>query len=254
MSAFSLRLDSHLSRQRTGLTWIELVFGLAAGVLVTGLVLALMLPSVGRGREAARRTQCKSNLKQIGLALHNYHDTYGMFPPAYTVDADGKPLHSWRTLILPYLEHAPRYNSLDLSKSPDDPANAAEFQYPMPTYSCPSMPTPPGQTTYLAVVTPDSILQPGKSRSLSGIGDGTSNTILVIEVPFEHAVSWMSPQDADESLILQSFQADSKQTQHSGGAHALFADGTVRFLSSKIEPATLKALLTANSREQIGEF
>ena len=79
------------------------------------LVIALMLPAQRRAREPARRSQCKNNLKQIGLALHNYHETYGAFPPAYTVDADGKRLHSWRTLILPYLDQAPLYDKIDFS-------------------------------------------------------------------------------------------------------------------------------------------
>jgi type II secretory pathway pseudopilin PulG len=102
------------------------------GRLVTGLtvlailavVVAMLLPSVRRARPAARRSQCKNNLKQIGLALYNYEADYHAFPPAYTVDADGKPLHSWRTLILPYLDQQPLYARIDLSKPWDDPANA----------------------------------------------------------------------------------------------------------------------------------
>jgi hypothetical protein len=62
----------------------------------------LMLPAIQDSREAARRRLCESNMTQIGVALRNYHDHHGSFPPAYTVDEEGNPLHSWRTLILPY--------------------------------------------------------------------------------------------------------------------------------------------------------
>src|SRR5207248_11120546 len=62
---------------------------------------ALMLPAVQQAREAARRTQCSNNLRQIGLALHNYAQVYGSFPPAFVADEEGKPMHSWRVLILP---------------------------------------------------------------------------------------------------------------------------------------------------------
>ena len=76
------------------------------GVLgIIALVIALLLPLARNGAgPAARRAQCTNNLKQIALALHNYEQAYKALPPAYTVDAEGRPLHSWRTLILPYLE------------------------------------------------------------------------------------------------------------------------------------------------------
>lgn len=235
---------------RTGLSRAEILFTVAAAISILGLLLALLLPSAGRGREPARRAMCKHHLREIGLALRGYHDFNGVFPPVHTVDADGKPLHSWRTLILPYIEHAPRYNSLDLSKPWGDPTNIAEFQKPAPFYSCPSSIVAAEKTTYLAVVNTDSVLQPNKSRALSDISDGAANTILVIEVPYQHAVSWMLPQDAVTAQVLRHFQGDLKEWQHFGGTHALFADGTVKFISLKIEPAKLKALFTANGGEQ----
>ncbi|APZ94979.1 DUF1559 domain-containing protein [Fuerstiella marisgermanici] len=89
-------------------------------VLIGGVLLAMLLP-FNRGSEAPRRLQCKNNLKQIGLALHNYHDVYEAFPPAFTVNSDGHPLHSWRTLILPFMEQQALYDSIDLSKPWSDP-------------------------------------------------------------------------------------------------------------------------------------
>jgi len=106
---------------------VALVFVLMVGV-------ALLLPSVTRGREAARRTQCKNNLKQIMLALHNYHDEYHAFPPAFTTDCDGNRLHSWRTLILPYLDQQQLYTTIDLSKPWNDPANAEAFKTTVHVY------------------------------------------------------------------------------------------------------------------------
>ena len=107
-------------------------------VLLVGL--ALMLPAVSRGsREAAKRTQCKNNLKQIMLAFHNYHDTYSAFPPAYTTDADGRRLHSWRTLLLPYLDQQKLYSSIDLAKPWNDPVNAEARKSLLHVYSCPSV-------------------------------------------------------------------------------------------------------------------
>ena len=130
------------------------VFKVLAVVGVVGIVIALFLPAVRFTGPAAYRMQCSNNLKQIGLALHNYEEAYHAFPPAYTVDAAGKPLHSWRTLILPYLEQQLLYDKIDLSKPWDDPANQVAYDTHLPAYRCPSVDLPPGRTTYLAILAP----------------------------------------------------------------------------------------------------
>src|SRR4029450_11476448 len=82
---------------------------------VIGVLIGLLLPNMRRsGVSAARRMSCQNHLKQIAIALLNYQDVYHSLPPAYTVDASGKPLHSWRTLILPYLEPRALYEKIDL--------------------------------------------------------------------------------------------------------------------------------------------
>ena len=216
-------------KPRKGLTLFEFVVATGVVMLISFVAVMFLLP-VTRGREGARRSQCKNNLKQIGLALYNYHDQYHAFPPAYTVDADGKPLHSWRTLILPYLEQKALYDKIDLTKPWDDPANAEVFKlYPIDSYRCPSEPGPATHTTYLAVVTSNSCLRPGESARLSDIKDGTSGTLMVTEVDSEHAVPWMAPMDADESLFLAI--GPTSKLVHTGGVHAVLADGTVRFFT-----------------------
>lgn len=232
-----------------GFTLIELLVVLC----VIGALIAFLLPATRNVRPAARRTHCKNNLKQIGVALHNYHDAWGAFPPAYTVDADGKPLHSWRTLILPYIDQQPLYNRIDLSKPWNDPVNADIFQKThLPCYQCPSHTESMDKTTYVAVVTLNSILRPRSSCKIRDVTDGTSNTILVMEVDAAHAVLWMTPQDADESW-LHSLGATKKHS-HTGGAHALLADGTVKFVSQNINLPTLQGLITVDSGEEIGEY
>ena len=244
-----LRLVVRGSQSRTGLSLIEFL-GVAALIVV---LVAFLLPPVTRGsRPAARRTQCKNNLKQIGLALHNYADHYGAFPPAYTVDAKGRPLHSWRTLLLPYLDQVPLYETIDLSKPWDDPANAEAFKTNIAAYRCPSSTAPAGQTTYMAVVASEGAFRPAESRRISDFTDGTSNTLMVIEVDAEHAVHWMSPVDADESLVL-GFGPKSKLL-HTGGTHVLLADGAVRFLSQELSADIRRALITIAGNDQVGEF
>src|SRR3954454_16252831 len=93
--------ESNLPKQRGGWPKPSIEFLVVIGIL--GLLVFMFLP-IGRGgaREAARRMQCSNHLKQIGLALQNYHDEYRSLPPAYIADAEGKPMHSWRVLILPF--------------------------------------------------------------------------------------------------------------------------------------------------------
>jgi hypothetical protein len=225
---------------------------IGAFIGITVVLIGLFLPKMTRGREAARRTQCKNNLKTIALALHNYHDVYEAFPPAYTVDENGQRLHSWRTLILPWLEHSDRYQKIDLSKPWNHPSNAEAFKTTPDFYRCPGFELPADSTTYLAVVGENACFHPTKPRAISEINDGTSNTLMVIEVPVKQAVPWMSPQDADEQMLLRISQHD--ELAHTGGVQAALADGSVRFLSATMNPETRRAVISINGEEVIRDF
>lgn len=91
------------------------VFGVV-GLLCLGGGGYFLMKGVRSGRDAARRVMCKDNLHQIGIALHNYHEQHGSFPPAYTTDQNGKPLHSWRVLLLPYLDRPNLYQQIRLDE------------------------------------------------------------------------------------------------------------------------------------------
>ncbi|MEZ6034377.1 MAG: DUF1559 domain-containing protein [Planctomycetaceae bacterium] len=236
-----------LPPRRLGTTLLKIFLLVAIGFVLV----ALLLPGLQR-RDVARRTQCKNNLKQIGLALHNYHDDYGAFPPAYTVDSEGRPLHSWRTLLLPYLEHSNLYQEIDFSKPWNDPVNAAVFEVSINEFQCPSLSIPKNHTTYLGVNGPDSFFNANAARIISEITDGTSNTLTVVEVPYDQSVPWMAPQDADEASILQ--LTEDSQLAHTGGYQGLIADGSVRFISVRLDQSTLRALLTISAGDVVGEF
>ncbi len=100
------RMSTLRRSQRGGFTLIELLVVIA----IIAVLIALLLPAVQQARESARRTQCKNNLKQVGLALHNFHDVYDNFPPGM-LDDDGKN-YSWRTYLLPYIDQAPAYQAI----------------------------------------------------------------------------------------------------------------------------------------------
>jgi Protein of unknown function (DUF1559) len=121
--------------QKSNTTTIILlvVSGLFFGLFICGgIMAALLLPAIQSAREAARQVATGNNMPMISLALMNYEHTFKQFPPAYTVDAEGNKLHSWRTLILPLLEENSVYNTIDFSKPWDAPENNAARNAPPP--------------------------------------------------------------------------------------------------------------------------
>jgi prepilin-type processing-associated H-X9-DG protein len=232
--------------KRIALTLVELLVIIA----IIGVLVALLLPSVRTGREAARRNQCQNNLKQIAIALKRYEKANGALPPAYTTDADGKPLHSWRTLILPYIEEQALYESIDLTKPWDDVANAEAARTSVFTYQCSSTTDDDNRTTYLAVVSPTSCFRAAEPRSVSEITDRASETLMVIEVDSEHADPWMSPEDAHETLVL-GLGGPKSRTPHPAGMNAAFVDGHVQFLSFEMPADVRRAMISIAGNESL---
>jgi prepilin-type processing-associated H-X9-DG protein len=223
------------------------VVELLAVLGIIALLIALLLPFTRSARPAARLSQCVNNLKQIALALHNYEQAHNALPPAYTVDAKGRPLHSWRTLILPYLERGPLYETIDLSKPWNDPANAKAIETFLPVFRCAEAVGPQNTTTYLAIVAPNGCLIPRESRSLAEITDAHDSTLMVIEAGEENAVPWMAPMDADESLVMS--LGPTTKLHHTGGMNACFVDGSVKFLKANIPTKVRRALMSISGND-----
>lgn len=121
---------------RRAFTLIELLVVIA----IIAILIALLLPAVQQAREAARRSTCKNNLKQIGLAIHNYHDSHKVFPISH---GDTGNSFGWQAMILPYIDQGPLYNQIDFNTSITTAGNLTVAQTPVTVYLCPSDPTPP---------------------------------------------------------------------------------------------------------------
>ncbi|HEV3025719.1 MAG TPA: DUF1559 domain-containing protein, partial [Pirellulales bacterium] len=223
--------------------------------LCVPILIALLLPAVQAAREAARRAQCTNNLKQIGVALHVYHDLYGSFPPAYIADADGKPMHSWRVLILPFVEGQHIYDQYNFNEPWNGPNNRRLAAMMPSTYSCPSDPSTPGASTtaYLAIAGPGAVFDGDKRCTLNNVTDGTENTLVVGEVVGAN-VDWMEPRDLELTQMSGTINAPGGadiSSHHPSGAMTLYADGSVHFLPSSTTPTTIRALSTKAGGEPI---
>jgi prepilin-type processing-associated H-X9-DG protein len=223
---------------------------------IGGVVAALLLPAVQAARTAARRSQSSNNLKQIVLAMHNYHDTYRQWPPAYVADENGKPLYSWRVVILPFMEQNALYQQFDKNKAWDDPANLAISQQMVSVYRSPGDETvTPNGTNYFVIVGAQTAFPPDKQISLADITDGTSNTIAVMELK-GIAGSWAAPIDPDMTKISPSLGNAPGQMNpvFPGGTNVAMCDGSVRFLSSSIQPNLLQLLILRNDGQAVTDF
>ncbi len=235
-------------------TWVFLVLALGAFCLCGGgLLVALLLPAAQSAREAARRMACTNNLKQIGLAMHNYHSVYGAFPAAYVTDAAGKPMHSWRVALLPFLEQDMLYSQYNFNEPWDSPENLMVARQMPDVYRCPSSTTAPlgsNLTNYVVIVgdpavsPQQSVFLPNHWTKLIDIVDGTANTLLVVETV--DPVSWTCP-DSDptyDQLVAQvEIGPSAIGSEHPGGANVVFADGAAQFLPLSIDTQIIRLMV-----------
>jgi prepilin-type processing-associated H-X9-DG protein len=186
-------------------------------IAIIGVLIALLLPAVQAARETARRVQCTNNLKQIGLAMHNYADAYGGLPPQRIWNASGGPwyvgsVHGWAVSTLSYLEQGTLYNAYNMDQAFFEPVNQTAVSTPLNAFLCPSapgnrmveaLPIPPSYTPdpklkgavgdywalygyYDPVRLPqqpyhDGALERLRHQPFAAITDGTSNTLLLVE-------------------------------------------------------------------------
>ena len=205
-------------------------------------LMAALKPSVQQARERARRAAAMNNLKQIGLAMQNHASAMKTFPTAASYDADGKPLLSWRVHVLPYLECKQLYDQFHLDEPWDSEHNRKLIDQMPAVYRSPaSKLKQKGRTSYLVPLGEGTVFYGRQVAAFEEIKDGTSHTIMVVEVDDDHAVIWSKPEDLPYDI--------KNPTKGLGGLYedgfnALFCDGSVRFLSNTISPDVLRALFT----------
>jgi prepilin-type N-terminal cleavage/methylation domain-containing protein len=294
-----------LRRMRDGFTLIELLVVIA----IIAILIALLLPAVQQAREAARRTQCRNNLKQIGLALHNYHDVHNVFPPSEVhtfafLNGNnndwGNSTGTWPIFLFPFTDQAPVYQTLNLEARYDSGSNLTAIRKKYPFLICPSNSIGDkisggnfnshvihyfavygggdpgggrarqqwsiGSTRNLDL---RGIMNYNSNSSTANVTDGTSNTLINMEVrgyrpqavnqpgtpssrDAGRGMRWevstgthlqpINGVDGTSSSNCPSCRWENASSFHTGGAFGLLADGAVKFVSENINSNTYKLL------------
>ncbi len=232
---------------------IKLVIFLA--ISIPGLFIGswLLTPAIMNLKTRRDIVVCQSNLQRIAKALNAYAAQYGRYPPPYTVDAKGKPLHSWRVLILPFLNERRIYGMVQLDEPWDSPRNSAVQSMVPRVYVSPGRTGfgMVGESNYVLVTGPGTLFPSNKSIPIDQIKDGLENTLLVVET----AVSlhpWTEPYDLDVTTLPNQIGAPKGiGGTHASGATAVFADGKPAWLPSDVSRTVVDGLLSPAGGEAV---
>jgi hypothetical protein len=232
----------------------KLPFSISATVvfaaLTTALTVILFAPWTTHSvRTPSFRIQVTNNLTQIALAMHRYAEEHGkLLPPQAIYSKDGKPLLSWRVLLLPYVEQKKLFDQFHLDEAWDSPHNISLLQWMPPIYEHPRDTTANAQhlTCYRVFVGAGTAFEGRKGISLGDFADGTGNTLLVVEAA--EAVPWTKPAEF-------AYAPESAMPKLGGRFQdrfcALLADGSILFVPQTVTEDRLRAAITRNGGEKV---
>jgi prepilin-type processing-associated H-X9-DG protein len=246
-------------------------------IAIIGVLIAFMLPALQYAREAARMALCRSNLRQVGIALQAFHEANGRFPEGNHDESPTWPPGpeyaeiAWSAFLLPYLEYDHLFSRIDVNESFQSPENAEAGATSVAIYLCPSATKHiPGETHY-GGLTGEQItstanvfagaFMPNRALRLRDFRDGPSNTIQVAEETRGPNKTWLNGRNIfaqawginEVGMPVWVTGENEIRSEHHGGAMALFADGHVDFLSDEIDLDSLAAMCTRNLGDSIDE-
>ncbi len=261
---------------RKSLPGIPIIGGIGEGngLVTVAIGTSLLLPAVQQARAAARRSQSKNNLKQLALALHNYHDVNGNLPSGTHPNEKLKPEDrlSWLASVLPFVEQAALFKAVDFDESWDDEANERAANIRIPTFLNPGRPVNskgPGETHYVGIagLGEDAPMLPAnhKRAGIFGVNrktrfrevtDGLSNTMMTSEASGKIG-PWIAGGDSTIRPLTKKPYIngpDGIGGPYTGGCNIGLADGSVRFVSENIDPTVFEHLSTIADGNAIGNF
>jgi prepilin-type processing-associated H-X9-DG protein len=221
---------------------------------VIGVVGGSFVSAVRKARDAACTSECHGQLYFLAYALRNYHDTYETFPPAAVMGPDGRPWHSWRTLLLPFIEQRELYADYSFDEPWNGPSNRALSPTALRAFHCDADTGPTTNTSYVAITGPGTMWPDGQTLSLSEIPNGGKDTIMLVEINGS-GIHWMEPRDLridKMTLEINGAPGNSISSKHLNGAVVAYADGHIELLGPETTAASIRrGLLMVDEHESV---
>lgn len=243
------------SRIKPGTIAGIVVLSILGACVVFGVLMVLVFPSFRVAQQVIYKSNCRSNLQRIAEALKQYEVEHGTLPPAFVADASGKPMHSWRVLILPQLGESALYARYNFSEPWDGPTNFQLVSSMPDVFACPSDPDAKAkcETNYMVLVGPKTLFPGSTAAKIAGMTDNAETTILVTEAPVAGIV-WTAPKDLNATRMQFTINTGSTGemgSYHPDGINTVMADGTVRFFNENFPIDYLQAMSTQQGGEDI---
>ena len=231
--------------QQKSNTALILIVVAALGMMMLvcgGVLVALLLPAVQAARQAARRMQQSNHVKEIGLAMHNYHAAYKQLPFTEVTNSSGQTMLGWRLAISPFAEGQTQWERLNPDEPWDGPSNQAIMQDAPMAFQ--AINAEPGETTIYAIVDPNGLFPPTPMTKVQfrDCVDGLANTIMLIELP-NRTVPWTSTVNLTPD---QAFAAIGELNSPMEVAHVLMGDGAVQAVTNDLDRPTFDAMVSRN--------
>lgn len=218
----------------------------SAAIVALGVYFALWGKRAIDERVVRHQADCRANLARVAAALRAYHDHFGTFPPAVVYGPDGRALHSWRVLILPYLGENELYAQYDFTRPWNSAGNRRLHERVPAALVCPAdHAAAPGHTSYLAIVGPETAWPNSGVLRLDERPAEIAQKILIVEAAAS-GINWLQPEDMRFDLInrqVNNFESAGIGSSHPAGAHVALIDGTVRHLPDAISEQELTELI-----------
>ena len=242
------------SQQRSVVQVVALIVGgVAAMAVLFGALIAFVLPAIRSRQLNNYHNQSSIHLQRIGEAMRAYHKDYGSYPPAYVADSNGRPMHSWRVLLLPYLDETDLHARYDFNKPWDEQDLEIESRIPG-VYTSPADGTSgdEGHTSFVVIVGRRTLFPGAGTTRSTQVRDGLSGTIMVVE-RHNSEIPWHQPNDLRSEKMQ--FQVNGRgpevASNHAGGAWVLMADGKTCFVRDRLSPDYLQSLTTIDGGERV---
>ena len=241
------------SPEKRRVHWVRVLSLVIVLAVLIGLGVGLY-KAIRAAREAAIASASHSPLNQLQLALVNYHDLHGCFPPAYIADEDGTPIHSWRVLILPSIGEQQLYDAYNFDEPWNGPSNSKLFDKMPGTFHIRSEPFSKSLTNVVAIVGPGTAFPGPTTTRGKEFTDGRDNTILLAEIANSDII-WLEPRDLHVEQMSFTVNDESKPSiscSRRWGPYVVFADSiSTHRVSSSLRPEALKALTTIAGGEKL---